>query len=127
RTSAHRLPLEKFSSDNGNLYHSSFSLLLSHEDKSYPGALIASLSIPWGEAKGDADNGGYHLVWTRDLVGSASAMLAAGDRITPLRALMYLVVSQQEDGCFAQNVWIDGGIYCLVLQFDEVGLPIFLF
>jgi DNA-binding Lrp family transcriptional regulator len=30
------------------LYHSSFSLLLAHEDKSYPGALIASLA-----AKGD--------------------------------------------------------------------------
>ena len=65
-----------------SLYHSSFSLLLGHEDKTYPGALIASLSIPWGEAKGDADNGGYHLVWTRDMVGSASAMLAAGDRVT---------------------------------------------
>ena len=52
RTSAHQLPLEKVSSDKGNLYHSSFSLLLAHEDKSYPGALIASLSIPWGEARG---------------------------------------------------------------------------
>jgi glucoamylase len=126
RTSAHRLPLEKFSNDNGNLYHSSLSLLLSHEDKSYPGALIASLSIPWGEAKGDADNGGYHLVWTRDLVGSASAMLAAGDRVTPLRALIYLVVSQQEDGGFAQNFWIDGGPYWRGIQLDEVALPILL-
>ena len=49
RTSSHQLPLEKVSSDNGNLYHSSSSLILAHEDKSYPGALIASLSIPWGE------------------------------------------------------------------------------
>jgi glucoamylase len=39
--------LEKVSSDNGNLYHSSFSLMLAHEDKSYPGALIASLSVGW--------------------------------------------------------------------------------
>ena len=126
RTSAHRLPLEKFSSDNGSLYHSSFSLLLSHEDKSYPGALIASLSIPWGEARGDADNGGYHLVWTRDLVGSASAMLAAGNRVIPLRALIYLAVSQQEDGGFAQNFWIDGGPYWRGIQLDEVALPILL-
>ena len=34
RTSAHQLPLGKVSSDKGNLYHSSFSLLLAHEDKS---------------------------------------------------------------------------------------------
>jgi glucoamylase len=126
RTSAHRLPLEQFSSDNGSLYQCSFSLLLSHEDKSYPGALIASLSIPWGEARGDADNGGYHLVWTRDLVGSASAMLAAGNRVIPLRALIYLAVSQQEDGGFAQNFWIDGGPYWQGIQLDEVALPILL-
>ena len=33
-----------------------------------PGGIIASLSIPWGFAKGDDDLGGYHLVWPRDLV-----------------------------------------------------------
>jgi glucoamylase len=55
RTKAHQLPLEKYSGDKGNLYHSSFSLLLAHEDKSYPGALIASLAIPWGEARTDHD------------------------------------------------------------------------
>lgn len=126
RTSSHLLPLEKFSSDKGNLYHSSFSLLLAHEDKSYPGALIASLSIPWGEAKGDADHGGYHLVWTRDMVGSASAMLAAGDRVTPLRALIYLAVSQQQDGGFAQNFWVDGGPFWRGIQLDEVAFPILL-
>lgn len=126
RTSAHLLPLERFSTDKGNLYHSSFSLLLAHEDKSYPGALIASLSIPWGEAKGDADQGGYHLVWTRDMVGSASALLAAGDRVTPLRALIYLAVSQQADGGFAQNFWLDGGPFWQGIQLDEVAFPILL-
>lgn len=126
RTSAHLLHLEKHSGDKGSLYHSSFSLLLAHEDKSYPGALIASLSIPWGEAKGDADHGGYHLVWTRDMVSSASALLAAGDSVTPLRALIYLAVSQQEDGGFAQNLWVDGGPYWLGIQLDEVAFPILL-
>src|SRR4029077_3420317 len=98
RASARALPLEHVSADKGNLYQSSFSLLRAHEDKSYPGALIASLSIPWGETKGDSDHGGYHLVWTRDMVNSASAMLAAGDSVTPLRALIYLAVAQLEDG-----------------------------
>ncbi|MEO8053138.1 MAG: glycoside hydrolase family 15 protein, partial [Acidobacteriota bacterium] len=126
RSSARLTPLEKVSGDKGNLYQSSFSLLRAHEDKSYPGAFIASLSIPWGEAKGDSDNGGYHLVWTRDMVNSASAMLAAGDSITPLRALIYLAVAQQQDGGFPQNFWVDGGPYWRGIQLDEVAFPILL-
>ena len=108
------------------LYRTSFNLLRAHEDKSYPGAFIASLSIPWGEAVGDEDQGGYHLVWTRDMVNSANAMLAAGDRTTPLRALIYLDVSQQENGGFAQNFWIDGEPYWRGIQLDEVAFPILL-
>jgi glucoamylase len=126
RTSAHQMPLEKASSDNGSLYHSSFSLMLAHEDKSYPGALIASLSIPWGDAAGDKDQGGYHLVWTRDMVNSASALLASGESATPLRALIYLAVSQQEDGGFAQNFWVNGNPYWRGIQLDEVAFPILL-
>jgi glucoamylase len=126
RTSVHQLHLEKFSSDSGNLYHSSFSLLLAHEDKSYPGALIASLSIPWGEARGDKDQGGYHLVWTRDMVNSASALLASGENATPLRALIYLAISQQQDGGFAQNFWVNGNPYRQGIQLDEVAFPILL-
>jgi len=126
RASAAILPLEKISGDKGSLYHASFSLLLAHEDKSYPGAFIASLSIPWGEAKGDADQGGYHLVWTRDMVNSASALLAAGDCVTPLRALIYLFTSQQQDGGFPQNFWIDGRPYWKGIQLDEVAFPILL-
>jgi glucoamylase len=126
QSSAPVLPLGNFSTDNGNLYRGSFSLLHAHEDKSYPGAFIASLSVPWGEAKGDADQGGYHMVWTRDLISSASAMLAAGDRITPLRALIYLAVSQQQDGGFAQNFWVDGEPHWQGIQLDEVAFPMLL-
>ncbi len=116
----------KFSGDGGNLYRSSFDLLRAHEDKSYPGAFIASLSIPWGEAVGDEDQGGYHLVWTRDMVNSAAALLAAGDRITPLRALVYLTVSQLDNGGFPQNFWIDGEPYWRGVQLDETAFPILL-
>src|SRR5206468_12584868 len=90
------------------------------------GALIASLSIPWGEAKGDEDMGGYHLVWTRDMVNSASGLLAAGNTDTPLRALIYLAASQNPDGGFAQNFWIDGTPYWSGVQLDEVAFPIML-
>ena len=71
------------------LYERSVNLLLAHEDKSYPGAMIAAMSIPWGSTKGDEELGGYHLVWTRDLVQAATALLAAGDLATPLRVLVY--------------------------------------
>jgi glucoamylase len=120
------IPLEGVSGDGGGLYRSSYGLILAHEDKSYPGAFIASLSIPWGETESDQDKGGYHLVWTRDLVIAASALLAAGDTETPLRALIYLAVAQQDDGGFAQNFWIDGERYWGGTQLDEVAFPILL-
>ena len=120
------LPLEKVSTDKGNLYHGSVSLLLAHEDKIHPGAMIASLSIPWGESKGDEDMGGYHLVWTRDMVNSVTGLLAAGHSETAFRALIYLAASQQPDGGFAQNFWINGEPYWRGIQLDEVAFPILL-
>ncbi|MEH2083161.1 MAG: glycoside hydrolase family 15 protein [Nostoc sp.] len=119
-------PLEDVSYNDGKLYHNSISLLLAHEDKLYPGALIASLAIPWGEAKNDQDEGGYHLVWTRDMVSSASGLVAAGQTETAVRSLIYLATSQQEDGGFAQNFWVDGEPYWKGIQLDEVAFPILL-
>lgn len=126
RIAEHRRPLEEASHDGGSTYHRSVSVLLAHEDKSYPGALIASLSIPWGEAKGDDDLGGYHLVWTRDLVNSATGLLASGDQDTAERALIYLAASQHDDGGFAQNFWINGTPYWQGIQLDEVAFPVIL-
>ena len=119
-------PLRAAARSEHTLYHGSASLLLAHEDKTYPGALIASLSIPWGEAKGDEDTGGYHLVWTRDLVNSVTALAAAGDTSTARRALVYLAVNQRPDGGFPQNFWIDGTPYWQGIQLDEVAFPILL-
>ncbi len=112
--------------DGGRLLGTSQKVLLMHEDKSYAGAFIASLSIPWGYAKGDDDLGGYHLVWTRDMVQSASAMLALGRTETALRALVYLACSQKPDGGFAQNFWVNGTPYLTGIQLDEVAFPIIL-
>src|SRR6266404_9044585 len=113
-------------STDSKLFERSVNLLLAHEDKTYPGAMIASLSIPWGDEQGDDATGGYHLVWTRDLVKSVSALLAVGDLSTPLRALIYLTVSQREDGGFYQNFWIDGRPYWSGIQLDEVAFPVLL-
>jgi glucoamylase len=108
------------------IYERSVNLLLAHEDKSYPGAMIAALSIPWGSSKGDEELGGYHLVWTRDLVQAATALLAAGDLATPLRVLVYVAVSQRADGGVFQNFWIDGRPYWNAVQLDEVAFPLIL-
>jgi len=112
--------------NNSRLFERSVNLLLAHEDKTYAGAMIASLSIPWGDEKSDEELGAYHLVWTRDMVKCASALLAVGDFSTPLRALIYLAVSQREDGGFYQNFWIDGRPHWRGIQLDEVAFPILL-
>ncbi|HEY6419099.1 MAG TPA: glycoside hydrolase family 15 protein [Candidatus Binataceae bacterium] len=126
RAARHFHPLDEYSGDGGALYRKSRELLLAHEDKGYPGAIIASISIPWGESKGDEDLGGYHLVWTRDMVNSATGLLASGDEATPMRALIYLACTQLADGGFSQNFWLDGVPYWQGIQLDEVGAPILL-
>src|SRR5437667_204694 len=112
--------------EGGGLYRLSRLILLAHEDKVYPGALVASMSIPWGETKGDTDLGGYHLVWTRDMVKSACALLASGQTSTPLRSLICLACVQAPDGLLPQNSWINGDAYWHGKQLDEVAAPILL-
>ena len=112
--------------DGGRLMRISQNVILAHEDKTYPGAFIASASIPWGASKSDDDLGGYHLVWTRDMVQSATACLAIGRTDTARRALVYLACTQRPDGSFAQNFWIDGTPYWTGIQLDEVAFPIIL-
>lgn len=126
RTCGHVAPLAGTTGDGGALYRRSHSLLLAHEDKSFPGALIASLSIPWGDSKGDEDLGGYHLVWPRDMVHSATALLATGNTATPYRSLVYLACAQIADGGFHQNFWINGDTYWSGVQLDEVSFAVLL-
>ncbi len=108
------------------LWEASRAILLAHEDKTFPGAFIASLSIPWGSSKGDEDPGGYHLVWVRDLFHAATGLLACEVREAPLRALIYLATRQAPDGGFPQNFWLDGRPYWRGVQLDEVAFPILL-
>jgi glucoamylase len=112
--------------DGGKLMRASHNVLLAHEDKTYSGAFVASASIPWGQSKGDDDLGGYHLVWTRDMVQTATALLACGRMETARRALVYLACTQEPNGGFAQNFWVDGRPYWSGVQLDEVAFPIIL-
>ncbi|MGI0055047.1 MAG: glycoside hydrolase family 15 protein [Thermoplasmata archaeon] len=125
RAAHHSRPTSAACGDAGHLARTSRMTLLASEDKLYPGAFIASPSTPWGWARSD-DQGGYHLVWTRDLVHTATALLANGIREAPLRSLIYLASRQQQDGGFPQNFWIDGRPYWTGLQLDEVAYPILL-
>lgn len=109
-----------------DLYRVSTAVLRTHEAKHVPGGMIASLSIPWGFEKGDDDLGGYHLVWPRDLVECAGALLAAGHAAGARRALLYLMSTQGEDGRWPQNMWLDGTPYWTGVQMDEVAFPILL-
>src|SRR5579863_3743001 len=109
-----------------DLYRSSTAVLRTHESKDFLGGIIASLSVPWGFNKGDEDLGGYHLVWPRDLVETAGALLAAGAVPDAVRVLRYLESTQEADGSWAQNLWLDGRSYWTGIQMDETSFPILL-
>ncbi len=122
-----RKPLEKSSGDKGRLFESSYNLLLTHEDKLYQGAFVASLTIPWGEARNDK-RGRAAITW----FGHATWWRARWDcwrpaiRSAPLRALIYLAARQEEDGSFPQNFWVDGEAFWNGMQLDEVAFPVLL-
>lgn len=109
-----------------DLYRASTAVLRTHESKDFLGGIIASLSVPWGFSKGDEDLGGYHLVWPRDLVETAGALLAAGAVTDAARVLRYLESTQEVAGNWAQNLWLDGRPYWSGLQMDETAFPILL-
>ena len=93
-----------------------------HDDRNYPGSVVASLSVPWGNASNDP--GGYHLVWTRDAVEAGLAYLAVGRQQDARRMLAYLIATQLPDGRWAQNHFPDGRPYWTGIQLDEIGFPV---
>jgi glucan 1,4-alpha-glucosidase len=110
-------------------FETAAAILKAHEDKTYRGAMIASLSIPWGGGPNanEPNVGGYHLVWSRDLYNVATAFYILGDKASADRALDYLFrVQQKPDGSFPQNSWLDGRPFWGSLQLDEVSFPLVL-
>ncbi len=120
------MPLQGLDEEEATLYRTSLAVLLTHEAKHFPGGFIASLSIPWGDSKGDNDLGGYHLVWPRDMVETVSGLLAAGAELDARRALDYLQATQEADGHWPQNMWLDGMSYWSGIQVDETAFPFLL-
>ncbi len=102
----------------------SLLVLKVHQDRSFPGAMVASLSTPWGESS--VTSGGYHLVWPRDLVESAMAFFILGEAAEAHRVLSYLIATQQPDGHWFQNQWLGGRPFWQGVQLDEAAFPILL-
>jgi glucoamylase len=95
-----------------------------HEDRTYPGSIVASLSVPWGNASDSS--GGYHLVWARDCVEAGLALVAVGAVEDARWMLAYLIAIQAEDGKWNQNTFPDGTPFWTGIQLDEVGFPVLL-
>ncbi len=124
------------SGDGGKLAYVSAMMLKVHEDKTYAGALIASLSNPWGETTSAETSGtGYKAVWPRDFYQCAMALAALGDRQTPIAAFRYLKTVQVTDktlgntgvgGWFQQKSHVDGRAEWVGVQLDQTAMPIML-
>jgi glucoamylase len=95
-----------------------------HQDRTYPGSIVASLSMPWGNSSDTI--GGYHLVWPRDCVEAGLALLGTGQIDDARSMLSYLIAIQNGDGSWNQNCFPDGRPFWGGIQLDEAGFPIVL-
>lgn len=128
--------LREASEDGGKLVQASALMLKVQEDRTYAGALIASLSNPWGDTVDAAKpSTGYKAVWPRDFYQCAMALAALGDRQTPLAAFRYLPQVQVKattpgntgvGGWFLQKTWVDGTTEWVGVQLDQTAMPIML-
>jgi len=102
----------------------SAAVLKIHEDRAYPGAVVASLSVPWGNSTDTL--GGYHLVWPRDATLTAFALLAANQLTDARHILAHLGATQQADGRWPQNYFPSGEPFWVGIQLDEAAFPVLL-
>ena len=122
--------------DNGKLLYTSAMVLKAQEDKTHAGALIASLSNPWGETvSAKTGSTGYKAVWVRDFYQVAMAFMAMGDTATAQTAFEYLEKVQVnsktpgnngDTGWFLQKTHVDGELEWVGVQLDQTAMPIML-
>jgi glucoamylase len=108
----------------GNAALLTAAVLKMHEDRSYPGAVVASLSTPWGSSTDTL--GGYHLVWPRDATLSAFALLGANQISDVTRMLGHLMAMQTSKGDWPQNYYPHGEPFWTGIQLDEAAFPVLL-
>ncbi|WP_372870888.1 glycoside hydrolase family 15 protein [Shewanella sp.] len=128
--------MAKQTADGGKLLNLSAMVLKAQEDKTHAGALIASLSNPWGDTiAAVTPSTGYKAVWPRDFYQCAMAFLAMGDTQTPKVAFEYLKQIQAGPnlagyegvpGWFLQKTHVDGEIEWVAVQLDQTAMPVML-
>ncbi len=115
-------------------YYVSANVVKASEDKTFPGAIAASLSSPWGQAvsAGDPNNtyfGSYREVFARDLYEAWTALFTDGDLATARAATRFLLLNQQQpDGSMPRNSLLNGKTApdSFNTQLDEVAYPILM-
>ena len=118
-------------------YYLSANVLKASEDKTYPGAIVASLASPWGQsvpagvtANGEPSYfGSYREVFARDLYEAFTGLLADGDVQTARAATLFLFDRQQlAGGSMPRNSLLNGEAAPDTggTQLDETAYPILM-
>ena len=110
------------------------NVLKASEDKTFPGAIVASMTSPWGQAisAGDPANtyfGSYREVFARDLYEIWTGLMADGDRATARDATLFLFNRQQQaDGSMPRNSLVNGKTApdSFNTQLDETSYPLLM-
>jgi len=118
----------------GDEYYLNANLLKASEDKTFPGALQAGPTTPWGQAVSAGDpantyNGAYREVFARDLYEQWTGLYADGDYQTAADATNYLFYRQQlPDGSMPRNSLTNGkpAPDSFNTQLDECSYPILM-
>ena len=113
-------------------YYVSANAIKASEDKTFPGAIVASLASPWGQSisAGDPQNtyfGSYREVFARDLYEAWTGLFADGDLATARDATLFLFNRQQlADGSMPRNSLVNGKLApdSFGTQLDEAAYPI---
>ena len=105
------------SADLQRRYYLSANVIKASEDKTFPGAIVASIASPWGQAvaAGTAVNGkpvyygSYREVFSRDLYEAFTGLLTDGDLATARAATLFLLDKQQlPNGQLPRNSLVNG-------------------
>ena len=115
-------------------YFLSINVVKGSEDKTFPGALIASIASPWGQAISASDPantffGSYREVFARDVYEAWTGVWLAGDIPTARNVVTWLFQRQQlADGSFPRNSLLNGKVApdSFNTQLDECSYPILM-
>ena len=118
-------------------YWLSANVLRASVDKTFPGAIVASLASPWGQAVNAGDLpggkpvyfGSYREVFSRDLYEAVTGLLSVGDVATARDATRFLFDRQQQPaGNMPRNSLLNGETAPDTggIQLDETAYPILM-